>query len=151
MLYKLEEAELNLLVKSYKNPVILKDDWLLVNKQEYNKNKNKITLNTADFHLNKQVLKQEGYKDYTNKQVLINGETKNKYILIKYNCNFIAVNVSDTEYGISINPMRLICARDVKDITEEKALPSFEYLLYILGWKITKKALNNIKKQDDYF
>jgi hypothetical protein len=150
-MFKLQDEEITLLLESYKKPIILKDDWVLVNKKEYNKNKNKITLNIADFHSNKQVIKQEGYKDYTNKQVLINAETKNKYILIKYNSNFVAVNVSDTEYGITINPMRLICARNIDNLEEHKEIPSFEYLLYILGWKITNKALNNIKKQDDYF
>jgi hypothetical protein len=150
-MFKLQDEEITLLLESYKKPIILKDDWVLVNKKEYNKNKNKITLNIADFNINKQLIKQEGYKDYTNKQVLINAESKNKYILIKYNSNFVAVNVSDTEYGISINPMKLICARNIDNLEEHKEIPSFEYLLYILGWKITKKALNNIKKQDDYF
>lgn len=150
-MFKLQDEEINLLLESYKKPIILKDDWVLVNKKEYNKNKNKIIINSADFYSNKQVIKEKGYKDYTNKQILINAETKNKYILIKYNSNFIAVNVSDTEYGISINPMRLICARDVSNLEENKEIPSFEYLLYLLGWKITKKALNNIKQQDDYF
>lgn len=153
MLYKLAEKEIDLLMESYRNPVILKDNWILVNKKEYTKNKGKITLTSADFYLNKQVIKEKGFENYTNKNIFINAETKNKYILIKYNSNFVAINISDTEYGLTIYPMKLICARNIaeKDIlTDKSEPPTFKYLLNLLGWKITKQALVNIKKQDDY-
>ena len=153
MLYKLQEDEIKLLLDSYKKPTILKDDWILVNKKEYDKNKNKITLTSADFYLNKAVIK-ESKKEYLNKQIFINAETKNKYIMIKYNGNFIAVNVSDTEYGLSINPMKLICAKNVDfsgNLNDHTQPPSFLYLLDILDWKISTKALKRIKDQDDYF
>lgn len=154
MLYKLDKDEIDLLLDSYRNPKFIKDDWLVVNKKEYNKNKSKITLTSADFYYNKVKITSEDNKEYYNKQIYITCETKNKYILIKYNGNFIAVNISDTEYGLTINPMKLIFARNImsKDIADEiKEPPSFKYLLNLLGWKITKKALVNIKKQDDYF
>jgi len=153
MLYKLAEKEIDLLMESYRNPVILKDNWILVNKKEYTKNKGKITLTSADFYLNKQVIKEKGFEDYYNKNIFINAETKNKYILIKYNSNFVAINTSDTEYGLTINPMKLICAKNIpeKDILKDKSEPpTFKYLLNLLGWKITKQALVNIKKQDNY-
>ena len=153
-MYKLQHEDIELLLKSINKPIILKDDWVLVNEKEYNIYKNKITITNADYLVSEQKIKEKGYKDYkdyTNKQVIINAESKNKYILIKYNSNFIAVNIADTEYGITINPMRLICARDINNLEEYKEIPSFEYLLYILDWKITNKALNKIKKQDNYF
>jgi len=150
-MYKLQHEDIALLLKSYNNPIILKDDWVLVGQQEYNKYKNKITLNSADYILNKQSIIGENKSIITNSQVIINAETRNKYVLIKYNSNFVAINIADTEYSITINPMKLICARNITNLEEYKELPSFEYLLYILGWKITNKALNKIKKQDDYF
>lgn len=154
MLHKLDQKEVDLLLNSYTNPKYLKDDWILVNKKEYNKNKGKITLTSADFYFNQVKISSESKKEYYNKQIYINAETKNKYILIKYNGNFIAVNISDTEYGLTIYPMKLISARNIvsKDALDQlKDPPSFKYLLDLLGWKITKKALVNIEKQDDYF
>ena len=153
MLSKLEKNEVDLLLNSYRNPVILKDDWILVNKKEYNKNKGKITLTSADIYSYKQIIKDTEL-EYENNQILVTCETKNNYVNIKYNGNFIAVNTSNTEYGLSINPMRLICARNIPSEYELGARnkpPSFLYLLDLLGWKITRKALNNIKNQDDYF
>jgi len=153
MFYKLENSEIDLLLDSYKKPTILKDNWILVNKKEYNKNKGKITLTSADFYLNKAIIK-EAKKEYLNKQIFINAESKNKYIIIKYNGNFLAVNVADTEYGLSINPMKLLCAKNVDptgNLGEYNQPASFLYILDLLGWKITRKALANIKKQDDYF
>jgi hypothetical protein len=154
MLSKLADNEVNLLLNSYKNPIILKDNWILVNKNEYNKNKNKIILTNANIYSYKQILKDNDFQEYQNNQILIKAETKNKYISIRYNGNFVAISISDTEYGIVINPMKLISA---KNITLEDKLgvnnkpPKFTYLLNLLGWKITRKALNNIKNQDDYF
>jgi len=154
MLYKLAKEEIDLLLDSYRKPKYIKDDWILVNKKEYTKNKSKITLISADFNLNKAKVISEDKKEYYNKQIYIVAETKNKYILIKYNGNFVAVNIADTEYGLIINPMRLIFAKSIavnNPIEELKEPPSFKYLLNLLGWKITNQALLNIKKQDNYF
>jgi len=154
MLYKLAKDEVDLLLNSYTNPKFIKDDWVIVNKKEYTKIKNKITLTSADFYLNKVKITNEDKKEYYNKQIFVTGESKNKYILIKYNGNFIAVNIADNEYGLSINPMKLIFARNITDkniLQELKDPPSFKYLLDLLGWKITKKAKQNIENNDDYF
>ena len=154
MLSKLEKNQIDLLLDCYKNPKYIKDNWLLVNSKEYNKNKNKIILTSADYYSQKTKIKEIGYEEYSSKQIYINCETKNKYIIIRYNSNFIGVNISNNEYGFSINPMKLILARniDLKDpIGAKSELPSFKYVLSLLGWKITKKALNNIQQQDDYF
>lgn len=154
MLSTLSNKEVDLLMDAYRNPKYIKDNWILVNKIEYNKNKGKITLTSADFYLNKKVIKEKGFEDYTTRQIIINAETKNKYIVIRYNGNFIAVNICNNEYGFSIYPMKLILARniDIKDPLGIKSEPPhFKYVLKLLGWKITRKAQNNIEKQDDYF
>ena len=154
MLSILSNKEVDNLMDAYRNPKYIKDNWILVNKNEYNKNKNKVILTSANYYLKENKIKEEGLKEYSSKQVCVNCETKNKYIVIRYNGNFIAVNICDNEYGFSINPMKLISARNINlsdPLGLKSELPSFKYVLSILGWKITKQALNNIQKQDDYF
>ena len=135
--------------KEYKNSKIIRQGWAIVNKESYNKYKN-IKLISADYYCYKQKLLDKN-EIINNKQIIIYADTTDKYITIKYNCNFIAINISDTEYGTILNPMILMAIIKTKDLEENKELPKFTDVLSVLGWKITRKALNNIKTNNDYF
>jgi len=135
--------------KEYKNSKIIRKGWVIVNKKAFDKNKD-IKLISADYYCYKSKL-LDNNEIISNKQIIIYGDTIDKYVTIKYNCNFIAINITDTEYGTILDPMTLMAIVKGKDLEQNKDLPKFTDVLSILGWKITRKALNNIKTNNDYF
>ena len=135
--------------KEYKNSKIIRKGWVIVNKKAFDKNKD-IKLISADYYCYKSKL-LDNNEIISNKQIIIYGDTIDKYVTIKYNCNFIAINITDTEYGTILDPMTLMAIVKGKDLEQNKDLPKFTDVLSILGWKITRKALNNIKNNNDYF
>jgi len=135
--------------KEYKRSKIIRRGWAIVNELNYNKYKN-IKLTSAEYYLHHSKYANK-YEIIDNKQIIIYSETKDKFITIKYNANFIAVNITDTEYGTILDPMILMAIIKNKDLEQNKEIPTFEDVLHILNWKITKKALNNIKDNNDYF
>jgi hypothetical protein len=135
--------------KEYKVSKNIRKGWVIVNQKSFDKYKN-IKLTSADYYsYNSKLLDKN--EIIINKQIIIYADTCDKFITIKYNCNFITINISDTEYGTILNPMILMAIVKTKDLEENKQLPKFEDVLSVLGWKITRKALNNIKSCNDYF
>ena len=135
--------------KEYRVSKNIRKGWVIVNKEAFDRNKD-IKLISADYYsYDSKLLDRD--EVISNKQIIIYGDSCDKFITIKYNCNFIAINISDTEYGTILNPMILMAIVKGKDLEQNKELPKFTDVLSILGWKITRKALNNIKTNNDYF
>lgn len=135
--------------KEYRVSKNIRKGWVIVNKEAFDKNKD-IKLISADYYSYDTKLLDRN-EVISNKQIIIYGDSCDKFITIKYNCNFIAINISDTEYGTILNPMILMAIVKGKDLEQNKELPKFTDVLSILGWKISRKALNNIKSCNDYF
>jgi hypothetical protein len=130
--------EYNLDLDNNKEKIII-DDWLILNNNIYNQYKNKITINSIRYIPQKD--------DIANGLKLI-FETKKLYGFIKYNAHYITFVISETEYGLIINQPYLIGIniRVLQNHNKKKTtLPKFKSILKVLGWKITKNALQSLK------
>jgi hypothetical protein len=143
---KITELVFNL-AKAYdkhKEGRIINDGWIITDVDFYNKYKNKIIVNHASIGQKKQTL----YGEYTLKDNILHIETKKYYGIIKYNTNFIAIGLSETEYGLYINKMNMV-AVNTKLIDNYDKLqsnpPEIKDIFKIIKWKITNKALQNIE------
>jgi hypothetical protein len=141
---------LNNFYEIYRNPKYKITDWTIVNNKIYELYYNKINITNGELKIKDVELDVYG-KLLHSKQATALLETKNKYILIKYNPNFIAIIVSDTEYGLTINPVSLIGIQNSKNLETNTDLPKLSKVLKVLGWKITRKATNNIKYSNNYY
>jgi hypothetical protein len=145
-LNKITELVFNLsrAYETHKKGKIINNHWVITDTEFYNKHKNKIIINYAKYGENKETI----YGAYTLKDNILYIETKKYYGIIKYNTNFIAVVLSETEYGLYTNIMTML-AVNTKLVDNYNKLnnepPKLENILKIMKWKITKKALQNIK------
>jgi len=134
--------------ETYKQGKIINKDWIITDIDFYNKHKDKIIINYA-----KQAeAKPISYGDYLLKDNILYIETKKYYGLIKYNTNFIAIVLSETEYGLHIQTMNMVAVNTKLIDNYEKSNnkpPELEHILKVIKWKITKKALQNIKNNVD--
>lgn len=130
--------------EAYKQGKIINNDWVITDADFYNKNKNKIIITHAKFGSTEQ---NTSYGEYILKDNFIYFETKKHYGIIKYNTNFIAIVLSETEYGLYTKNMNMV-AVNTKLIDNYEKLnnepPRIENILKIIKWKITKKALQNL-------
>jgi len=144
---KLSEKQIK---EVYKDNLI-DDKWIIVDPLLYNKYKNNIKItHIAEI---KEELK-DNYFDYTMKDVIVYMDTKDYYINMKYNINFIAFSVSEREYECAINPLVLMCFNRflIKNFDKKDSEPpKLSEVLRTLKWKITRKALNKIKQDYTYF
>ena len=152
ILYLLEQTS-NLPEEEIKNVFkdnILDDQWVVLDKALYNKYKNKITINNISL-LKKD--KQKDWQEYITKDVTAFLETKDYYINLKYNINFIAFSIAEREYQYATQPLVLVCFNRflVKNFkSKENEPPNLLKILKVLRWKITKKTLNKIDQDYDY-
>ncbi len=152
ILYLLEQTS-NLPEEEIKNVFkdnIIDDQWVVLDKALYNKYKNKITINNISL-LKKD--KQKDWQEYITKDVTAFLETKDYYINLKYNINFIAFSISEREYQYATQPLVLVCFNRflVKNFkSKENEPPNLLKILKVLRWKIIKKALNKIDQDYDY-
>lgn len=130
---------------------LIDDKWIIVDPSLYNKYKNNIKItHIAEI---KEELK-DNYFDYTIKDVIVHMDTKDYYINMKYNINFIAFSISEREYECATNPLVLICFNRflIKNFDDKKNdPPKLSEVLKTLRWKITRKALANSKQDYTYF
>jgi hypothetical protein len=77
-------------------------------------------------------------------------ESKNKYYLIKWNDKFIAVNESDTEYGLILNELNIYAINAIGALENRNDLktPSLSKVLKIIGFKLSKKTREDLKDFD---
>jgi uncharacterized protein (DUF1330 family) len=136
----------------YKNPTYVIADWNIVNNKEYNKYKNKVNIISANYYSVVVDLEPNSPEENLIKsnQIIVNCETKNKYISIKYNPNFIVTAISDTEYGMISKEITLLAIKNSKDLTLNKDIPRFKEILKVLGWKISQKAYKNLLEQIEF-
>ena len=145
-------SNLNNFYEMYKNPTYVIANWNIVNNKEYNKYKNKINIISANYYsviVDLEANSPEEDLIKTN-QIIVNCETKNEYISIKYNPNFIVTAISDTEYGMVGKEITLLAIKNAKDLTLNKDMPSFKEVLKVLGWKISPKAYANLLEQMNF-
>jgi uncharacterized protein (DUF1330 family) len=144
-------SNLNSFYDMYKNPTYVIADWNIVNNKEYNKYKNKVNIISANYYsidIDDEDMSEEDLLK-TN-QIIVSCETKNKYISIKYNPNFIVTAMSDTEYGMVGKEITLLAIKNVKDLTLNKHMPTFKEVLEVLGWNISQKAYANLLEQINF-
>ena len=145
-------SNLNSFYEIYKNPTYSIDNWSIVNNKEYNKYKNKVNIISANYYSVAVDLDPNSTEEdliQTN-QIIVSCETKNKYINIKYNPNFIVTAMSDTEYGMVGKEITLLAIKNAKDLTLNKDMPRFKEVLEVLGWKISRKAYANLLEQINF-
>lgn len=118
-----------------KHPAKIINNWAIIDIDAFNKLK-KITLNNISNVSN-------GESDR-----IITTESKNYYIIIKYNPNFIATKVISTEYDYLLQDWDLIAVdRETMYRGELNKLISNKEIIKLLGFKLTKKS----KADLDYF
>jgi hypothetical protein len=129
---------------TYKEGKIINKNWIITDIDFYNKYKNKIIITYAKEGEAKLI----SYGEYQLRDNLLYIETKKYYGLIKYNTNFVAIVLSEREYGLYTQTMSMV-AVNTKLIDNYEKLnnkpPEIEDILKVIKWKITKKALQNIK------
>jgi hypothetical protein len=67
-----------------------------------------------------------------------------KYVKLRYNSNFIAVNIYERELEYN-KGIKLVAIRKMTDFNLLDKPPEFKFILNILGWKASKKVLDNIE------
>lgn len=129
------EAKLEYYYDKLQNPSKIIGNWAIIDIQEF-KRLNKIKL-TSISSITK-----------TLEDNLISAESKDYFIIIKYNLNFIATKVISTEYDYLLEDWNLI-AIDRNHLYGSKAnkLTSTKEIIKLLNLKLTKKA----KLDLDYF
>jgi len=135
----------------YKNPKYIKHNWVIVNNNHYELNKGKIKIISANYYTAKAKVYNEDDEVINHNQIIVNAETLNKYITIRYNANFIALAESDTEYGMINNEMNLLAVRMMKKDKPYTDIPPFELVLKVLGYKITRKTYKDLLEQIEFY
>lgn len=135
----------------YKNPKYIKHNWVIVNNEHYERNKGKLKIISANYYTAKAKIYDEDDNLINHNQIIINAETLNKYIIIRYNANFIAISESDTEYGMINNEMNLLAVKKMTGNKINTIIPSFDIVLKVLGYKITRKAHKDLLDQIDFY
>jgi len=128
----------------YKDPKYVIGDWAIVDNKFYECYKNKVKL--ISIRLNSTTIPVKDIdEDYVNNiQNTAYCETKDKYVKLRYNSNFIAVNIYEREYEYN-KGIKLVAIRKITDFNLSDKPPEFKFILNILGWKASKKVLDNIE------
>lgn len=116
-------------------------NWVIVNEDVYNLYKNKLKITSIQLYNGKNELTGR-------KEKFILAETKSDYILIKYNSNFIAINVCQREYELT-NNINLIMINSNSLYNIENNIgepPEIKEIFKVLGWKIARKAIKNLEE-----
>lgn len=116
-------------------------DWVIVDELSYHRYKDNIKLDSI-----KEYSAKNKVTGFDEKIVL--AESKDKYILIKYNANFIAINICEREYEIT-DSITLLMVNDnaINNIENNKTTaPDIKEIINILGWKASRKAITNLEE-----
>jgi len=127
--------------KTNKNKSKLKvKDWIIIDESYYFKYKDNIKLSSIKGYTGTNTLTKREEK-------FIVAETESKYILIKYNANFIAVNICEREYQL-YNAITLLMINENATqniVNNNNKIPNIKQLIGILGWKATRKAMKDLE------
>jgi hypothetical protein len=141
--------KVNSIYNSFKDGKLIKNNWIITNEPFYYTYKNKINITHINYF--KDTIGHY-YEDYLVYDYRFSFETIKRYGVFKYNTNFIAGRIGDTEYDV-LGDLHLIAVNSQimdnydKNQTEP---PDFEEVLSILGWKIKQKPLLYIKDDLKY-
>ena len=136
MKYKSIEEKLEEYYDKLKHPAKIINNWAIIDIDAFNKLK-KITLNNIN-----NVSENEADR-------IITTENKNKYIVIKYNPNFIATKVIDKEYDYLLKEWDLIAVdRQVLYKGESNKVMTNKEIIKLLGFKLTKSSRANLEYFD---
>jgi len=118
-------------------------NWIVVDEEFYSLYKNRITLNNIKLYSgeNESSKRKEHY---------IIAETKGNYIIIKYNSNFIAVNICEREYEL-MNTINLVMINSNSIYNIENNVgepPQIKELIKTLNWKATRKAIKDLEQME---
>ena len=127
--------------KANKNKDKLKvKDYIIIDESYYLKYKDNIKLTSIKGYtgLNSSTKKKENF---------VIAETKTQYILIKYNGNFIAVNICEREYELyNAITLLMIHSNATQNIVNNNTnIPNIKEVISILGWKATRKAIKDLE------
>ena len=127
--------------KTNKNKDKLKvKDYIIIDESYYLKYKGNIKLSSIKGYtgLNSSTKKPENF---------VLAETDTQYILIKYNGNFIAVNVCEREYELynAITLLMIHSNATENIVNNNNKIPNIKEVISILGWKATRKAIKDLE------
>ena len=128
----------------YKDPKYIIDDWAIVDNSFYESYKNKVKLTSIRINSTAIPVKDIDEVYVNNTQNTAYCETMDKYVKLRYNSNFIAVNIYEREYEYN-KGIKLVAIRKITDFNLSDKPPEFKFILNILGWKASKKVLDNIE------
>lgn len=128
----------------YSNPKYIKDGWAIVDNSFYESYKNKVKLISIRLNSTAIPVKDIDEVYVNNTQNTAYCETMDKYVKLRYNSNFIAVNIYEREYEYN-KGIKLVAIRKMTDFNLSDKPPEFKFILNILGWKASKKVLDNIE------
>jgi len=127
--FKELEAKLTKYYEEFKKSNTSIDGWVIVDNKTYNVLKKLNIVSILSIFQNET-------------QGIAVCETKKQYIVIKYSDRFICYRISDTEYGLSCESYDLLAINEVGfDKPEAQKLLSFRQISKIIGWKLSKKAI----------
>lgn len=127
---------------------LTKGDWVIVGEEIYNKYKNKITITNINWFSEPEI--EKAIPTYPVTSLKFFFETKQYYGTIKYNINFIAYNIAETEYSALTDTMHLIAVnRKLSDNYDKNITkpPKLSQVLKVIDWKISNKAKREIKEK----
>jgi hypothetical protein len=128
----------------YSNPKYVIDGWAIVDNSFYESYKNKVKLISIKINSTAIPVKDIDEVYVNNIQNTAYCETMDKYVKLRYNSNFIAVNIYEREYEYN-KGIKLVSIRKMSDFNLLDKPPEFKLILNILGWKASKKVLDNIE------
>lgn len=141
--------KVNSIYHSFQNSKLVKNNWIITDEAFYNTYKNKINITHINYF--KDTIGHY-YEDYLVYDYRFSFETIKRYGAFKYNTNFIAGIIGDTEYEVSGDLQLIAVNSQIMDNYEKNKTepPEFEEVLNILGWKIKEKPLLYIKDELKY-
>lgn len=135
MKFKSIEDKLEEYYNKLKHPAKIINNWAIIDIDAFNKLKKITLINISNV--------SNGQSDR-----IITTESKNYYIIIKYNPNFIATKVISTEYDYLLKDWDLIAVdRETLYKGEANKLMTNKEIIKLLGFKLTKKSRADL----DYF
>lgn len=141
--------KVNSIYNSFQNSNLVRNNWIITDEAFYNTYKNKINITHINYF--KDTI-GHNYENYIVYDYRFSFETIKRYGAFKYNTNFIAGIIGDTEYAVA-GDLQLIAVNSqiMNNYNENKTEPpDFEEILNVLNWKIHKKALLYVKDEIKY-
>lgn len=139
-------SKIHSIYNSFQDSKLIRNNWIITNEAFYNTFKDKINITHINYFKDNI---GHNYEDYIVYDYNFTFETIKKYGAFKYNTNFIAGKIGDTEYDV-VGTLDLIAinSKIMNNYNDKNSnAPDFTEVLDILKWKIHKKPLLYIKEE----